>query len=46
VADPAGGPLRGYQEAADLLDQLTRDLVELGWRQKPGAGRVAGVRSG
>jgi protein-tyrosine phosphatase len=30
VADPAGGPLRGYQATADLLDQLTRDLVELG----------------
>jgi protein-tyrosine-phosphatase len=31
VADPAGGPLRGYQATAGLLDQLTRDLVELGW---------------
>jgi len=31
VADPAGGPPRGYQATADLLDQLTRDLVELGW---------------
>jgi protein-tyrosine phosphatase len=31
VADPAGGPLRGYQATADLLDRLTRDLVELGW---------------
>ncbi len=39
VADPAGGPLRGYQATATLLDQLTRDLVELGW---PGAG--AGTR--
>jgi protein-tyrosine-phosphatase len=29
VADPAGGPLRGYQETAELLDELTRDLVEL-----------------
>lgn len=29
VADPAGGPLRGYQVTADLLDQLTGDLVEL-----------------
>ncbi len=31
VADPAGGPLPGYQATADLLDRLTRDLVELGW---------------
>jgi protein-tyrosine-phosphatase len=31
VADPAGGPQRGYQATADLLDKLTRDLVELGW---------------
>jgi protein-tyrosine phosphatase len=31
VADPAGGPLRGYQATSDLLDHLTRDLVELGW---------------
>ena len=31
VADPAGGPPRGYQATADLLDQLTRDLVDLGW---------------
>jgi protein-tyrosine phosphatase len=30
VADPAGGPLRGYQVTAELLDRLTRDLVELG----------------
>jgi protein-tyrosine-phosphatase len=30
VADPAGGPLRGYQATAELLDQLIRDLVELG----------------
>lgn len=30
VADPAGGPLRGYQATAEQLDQLTRDLVELG----------------
>jgi len=29
VADPVGGPLRGYQATAELLDQLTRDLVEL-----------------
>jgi protein-tyrosine phosphatase len=29
VADPAGGPLRGYQATAELLDRLTRDLVEL-----------------
>jgi protein-tyrosine phosphatase len=31
VADPTGGPLRGYQATAGLLDQLTRDLVQLGW---------------
>jgi protein-tyrosine phosphatase len=30
VAAPAGGPLRGYQATAELLDRLTRDLVELG----------------
>jgi protein-tyrosine phosphatase len=29
VADPACGPLRGYQATAELLDRLTRDLVEL-----------------
>ena len=29
VADPAGGPLRGYQATAELLDRLTCDLVEL-----------------
>ncbi len=31
VADPAGGPLPGYQATSDTLDRLTRDLVELGW---------------
>lgn len=31
VADPAGGPLRGYQAACGLLDCLARELVELGW---------------
>ena len=31
VADPAGGPLRGYQATADLLDRLTRDLAEQRW---------------
>jgi protein-tyrosine phosphatase len=31
VADPAGGPMRGYQATSDTLDRLTRDLVELGW---------------
>ena len=31
VADPAGGPLREYQATADILERLTRDLVELGW---------------
>jgi len=29
VADPAGGPPHGYLATAGLLDQLTRDLVEL-----------------
>jgi protein-tyrosine phosphatase len=42
VADPAGGPLAAYQATAHLLDQLTRDLVDLGWpwcgslRESPG----------
>ncbi len=31
VPDPYGGPLGGYQAAADLLDRLTRDLVALCW---------------
>jgi protein-tyrosine phosphatase len=31
VADPAGGPLRGFEATSGLLDYLTRDLVELGW---------------
>ena len=31
VADPAGGPLRGYRATSGLLDCLTRDLAELGW---------------
>ncbi len=31
VADPAGGPLRGYQVTADLLDELAGELVTLGW---------------
>jgi protein-tyrosine phosphatase len=31
VADPVGGPLRGYRATAELLDQLTRGLAELGW---------------
>jgi protein-tyrosine phosphatase len=35
VADPAGGPPRGYQATAVLLDRLTRDLVELGWPNSP-----------
>jgi protein-tyrosine phosphatase len=29
VADPTGGPPRGYQATAELLDQLTRHLVDL-----------------
>jgi protein-tyrosine phosphatase len=37
VADPLGGPLRGYQATAALLDQLTRDLVGLGWPGQPDA---------
>ena len=31
VADPAGGPLRAYADAADLLDRLLVRLAELGW---------------
>jgi protein-tyrosine-phosphatase len=31
VADPAGGPLRGYQHAAAVLSQLIDQLVELCW---------------
>ncbi len=31
VADPAGGPLRGYCDAAALLDHLVARLAELGW---------------
>ena len=31
VADPAGGPLPAYRATAYLLDQLIRDLVDLGW---------------
>jgi protein-tyrosine phosphatase len=31
VSDPAGGPPRGYEVTADLLDGLTRDLAALCW---------------
>jgi protein-tyrosine phosphatase len=31
VSDPIGGPLRGYEVTADLLDRLTRDLAVLCW---------------
>jgi protein-tyrosine phosphatase len=31
VADPAGGPLRGYADTAGLLDRLVTRLAELGW---------------
>lgn len=31
VADPVGGPLRGYEVTADLLDRLTSDLAALCW---------------
>ena len=31
VADPAGGPPRGYAATAALLDELVARLVELGW---------------
>jgi protein-tyrosine phosphatase len=31
VADPAGGPLRGYADTAGLLDRLVARLAELGW---------------
>jgi protein-tyrosine phosphatase len=43
VADPVGGPPRGYRAAAGLLDQLTRDLVKLGW---PGSPDAAGITTG
>jgi protein-tyrosine phosphatase len=42
VADPAGGPLRGYQATAGLLDRLTRDLVDLGWPIQSSCGRRPG----
>jgi protein-tyrosine phosphatase len=31
VADPVGGPPRGYEVTADLLDRLTQDLAALCW---------------
>lgn len=31
VADPAGGPFRGYADTAGLLDRLVTSLAELGW---------------
>lgn len=31
VADPVGGPMRGYEVTADLLDRLTGDLAALCW---------------
>jgi protein-tyrosine phosphatase len=31
VADPAGGPLAGYADTAELLGQCTRELAALGW---------------
>jgi protein-tyrosine phosphatase len=31
VTDPVGGPLRGYEATADLLDRLTGDLAALCW---------------
>jgi len=31
VADPAGGPRRGYADTASLLDRLVTRLAELGW---------------
>jgi protein-tyrosine phosphatase len=31
VADPAGGPLRAYEDTARLLDRLVTNLAELGW---------------
>ena len=37
VADPTGGPLPGYQSTADALEQLIRDIVDLGW---PGRGSL------
>jgi len=31
VADPEGGPYRGYADTAALLDRLVNRLAELGW---------------
>jgi protein-tyrosine phosphatase len=31
VADPAGGPMLGFEVTADLLDRLTGDLAALCW---------------
>jgi protein-tyrosine phosphatase len=45
VADPVGGPLPGYQATAELLDRLTRDLVELGWPRERAGGAAPRVRS-
>ena len=39
------GDAPGFEDLG-VFGERVRDLVELGWRQKPGAGRVAGVRSG
>jgi len=41
VADPASGPLHRYQATADLLDQLTSDLVRRCWPSQP-AGQAPG----
>lgn len=36
VADPVGGPPRGYEVTADLLDKLTGDLATLCWPKQSG----------
>ena len=31
IADPTGGPLRGYEDTATVIDQLARELTALYW---------------
>jgi protein-tyrosine phosphatase len=42
VADPVGGPPRGYKLTADLLDMLTGDLAALCWPTALSSSRGAG----
>jgi protein-tyrosine phosphatase len=35
VADPAGGPRRGYEQTAAVLSRLTGQLVTLCWQPEP-----------